>query len=93
LPDEGDGGPAMLGVAAEIVGEAHCGQDDLNVTSSPSLAVQTADKKVYVVDQGAEKFADVFRERKNHPSVRIKGVPYLKDGVLHLTAAEAVLVR
>lgn len=95
-PDEGplDGsGPALLGFPMEIEGETFCAKAQLGISESAQLAVRTAANVVYLVDDAATQFADMFAKREQHMSVKVKGVPYVKDGVLHLTASDAKSIR
>lgn len=93
LPEEETAGPAMLGVDTEIEGSTWCAMADLGMTGAQALAVKTDDKKVYIVDDAPRKFAEAFQNRAGHRPVRVRGVPYLKDGVLHITASEVRILR
>lgn len=94
LPDEdADSGPAVVGVAVEIEGEPYCAKEDLKISTTPELAIQTADRKVYVIDGGKEKFGAIYQSRSSRAPVKVKGAPFLKEGQLHLSANEVQLVR
>ena len=78
---------------AGIVGTTYCAKDDLKVTTTPQLAIKTADLKIYLIELTEGEFAKYFEMRKDRLQIRVTGTPYEKDGVLHLTAKDVSLVR
>ena len=94
--DESEGnvsGPAMLGMPAKIEGKTYCAKAQLGVSTTEQLAIQTNDSKIYVVDDADRKFTDLYQQRSRQLNVTAVGTPYLKDGVLHLTASEIQALR
>lgn len=87
---------ATLAVAAEtkeveLQGKLGCSHCTYKVPGEEcGVAFQTADGKVYVVDQARD---DLMKARFKGGQLKVKGTVTEKNGVPHVTASSAELVK